>query len=339
MVGDVQFLRLGVCRTQIPPIRPSRHSLPPFRSLSSLPSCNPPLRAFVLVHRLPVTPPVPPQSRPFSLASLFRRPTAVPPPAVVASVSKLEAEADAHPEDVDKQVALFDALVSTKVKPGLNTVVARWERTCEFVSNVMVVFYRLTHSEQNPSHPLIRSETAFKLYLTALRDLGLESSITSAARRRDTLLAASSSASTTASASGVSTSAPVAPTSADATDAESGTILPSESVASPSSSAAVSSSQQAAQEVLAGKETVVRSTHTDLDALGVALGRGAGVPGNPIVVTLNERKLHLLLSLRNVLLRYAPCVPWAFGTNHYQRTIVIGASFFPVLRRPEQSPS
>ena len=51
-------------------------------------------------------------------------------------------------------------------------------------------------------------------------------------------------------------------------------------------------SQQAAQEVLAGKATVVRSTKTDFDALGAALGRGAGVPGNPIVVTLNERKFH-----------------------------------------------
>ena len=73
-------------------------------------------------------------SRPFSLASLFRRPSSVPPPSVVANVSKLEAEADAHPGDVEKQVALFEALVNTKVKPGLSTVVARWERTCEFVS-------------------------------------------------------------------------------------------------------------------------------------------------------------------------------------------------------------
>ncbi|KAM5535188.1 hypothetical protein V8D89_011124 [Ganoderma adspersum] len=275
------FLRLGGCRTQIPSIRTPRHSLPPFRSLSSFPSCNPPLRAFVLAHRLSVTPPVVVQSRPLSLASLFRRPTGVPPPAVVASVSKLEAEADAHPEDVEKQIALFDALVNTKVKPGLNTVVARWERTSEF----------------NPEHPLIRSETAFKLYLTALRDLGFESSITSAARRRDTLLAALSPASTAASASGVSASVPVAPASADATPAEPGPTFASESATSSPSPAAVSSSQQAAQEVLAGKETVARSTRTDLDALGAALGRGAGVPGNPIVVTLNEPKGTIFLRL------------------------------------------
>lgn len=329
-----QFLRLGVCRTQIPSIRTPRHSLPPFRSLSSFPSCKPPLRTFVLAHRLSVMPPVVVQSRPLSLASLFRRPTGVPPPAVVASVSKLEAEADAHPEDVDKQIALFDALVNTKVKPGLNTVVARWERTCEFVSNFMVASCSLAHDIQNPEHPLIRSETAFKLYLTALRDLGLETSITSAARRRDTLLAALSPASTAAPLSGVSTSAPVAPASADATPAEADYSFASESATSSSSPAAVSSSQQAAQEVLAGKETVARSTRTDLDALGAALGRGAGVPGNPIVVTLNEREFIPILSFSNSLLRYLPRVPFAFDTNHHPKMVVNCVSISLVLLRP-----
>ncbi len=244
----------------------------------------------------------------------------------MASVSKLEAEADAHPEDVDKQIALFDALVNTKVKPGLNTVVARWERTCEFVSNFMVMSCPLTHGVQNPSHPLIRSETAFKLYLTALRDLGLESSITSAVRRRDTLLTAATSASPAASAPSVSTSTQVAPASADATTTESGSPLASD-LGTSSSTPTVSPSQLAAQEVLAGKETVARSTRTDLDALGVALGRGAGVPGNPIVVTLNEREFNLL-SLSNVLPRYAPHAPQAFDTNRRPRMIVICVSIY-----------
>nr|VWO98631.1 N/A [Ganoderma boninense] len=263
------------CRETLLPAASLPHPPSLSWSRSTLPDS---IRRPALASTMSTSIPVVIQSRPLSLASLFRRPTGLPPPAVVASVSKLEAEADAHPEDVDKQIALFDALVNTKVKPGLNTVVARWERTCEF----------------HPEHPLIRSETAFKLYLTALRDLGLESSITSAARRRDTLLTASSLASTTASASSLSASAPVGAASTGATPAESGSTLASDSVTSSPSPPPVSSSQQAAQEVLAGKETVARSTRTDLDALGAALGRGAGVPGNPIVVTLNELVLVVL---------------------------------------------
>ena len=63
----------------------------------------------------------------------------------------------------------------------------------------------------------------------------------------------------------------------------------SESI-SASATPSTSASQLAAQEVLAGKATVARSVNTDFDALGAALSRGAGVPGNPIVVTLNERE-------------------------------------------------
>lgn len=46
----------------------------------------------------------------------------------------MEAEANANPQDVQRQVALFEALVGTGVKPGYDVVIARWERTCEFVS-------------------------------------------------------------------------------------------------------------------------------------------------------------------------------------------------------------
>ncbi|TBU50742.1 ATP-dependent metallopeptidase Hfl [Dichomitus squalens] len=273
------FLRLGACRPQVSAIRTPRHSLPPFRSLSSLPSHPSSISAVLLSQRRLPPAPVLVQSRLLSLASLFRKPSGVPPPAVVASVSKLEAEADAHPEDVEKQVALFEALVNTKVKPGLNTVVARWERTCEF----------------HPSHPLLRSDTAFKLYLTALRDLGLESSISSAVRRRDALLTASSSATVTATASDASSHVSATSASVDVNAAAS-----QPTVTSPSSSvlsSTVSPSQQAAQEVLAGQATVARSVHTDFDALGAALGRGAGVPGNPIVVTLNEPRGTVFLRL------------------------------------------
>ncbi|RPD66106.1 ATP-dependent metallopeptidase Hfl [Lentinus tigrinus ALCF2SS1-7] len=275
------FLRLGACRTPVPPLRVFRHSLPSFRSLSTFSSSHaPPLRLSALPRSVPVGP-VLIHARPFSLASLFRRPSSVPPPAVVANVSKLEAEADAHPGDVEKQVALFEALVNTKVKPGLSTVVARWERTCEF----------------NPSHPLIRSDTAFKLYLTALRDLGLESSIGPAVRRRDAILAASTA---TASPSETAATAEGPPSSTDAalaTSESTSTTTSATETTSSASSTTITASQQAAQEVLAGKATLARSVNTDFDALGAALGRGAGVPGNPIVVTLNEPKGAVFLRL------------------------------------------
>ncbi|KAI0709201.1 ATP-dependent metallopeptidase Hfl [Earliella scabrosa] len=274
------FWRLGACRTQLPLLQPPRHSLPPFRSLSSSvsPAIRLSLRPFALPHRAPLAPaPITLHTRPFSLASLFRRPSSVPPPSVVANISKLEADADAHPGDVEKQVALFEALVNTKVKPGLSTVVARWERTFEF----------------NPSHPLLRSDTAFKLYLTALRDLGLESSIAPAVRKRDALLAAPA---TVATGTVPQTDAAASTTEAPAANPESSTATASETVISTSSSS-TTASQQAAQEVLAGKATVARSVNTDFDALGAALGRGAGVPGNPIVVTLNEPKGAVFLRL------------------------------------------
>lgn len=83
-------------------------------------------------------------------------------------------------------------------------------------------------------------------------------------------------------ASGLEAHAPSSEASSTTTS-ETSTGIPSTPTSAPSPS------QQAAQEVLS-KATVVRSVNTDFDALGAALGRGAGVPGNPIVVTLNERE-------------------------------------------------
>ncbi|OSD01552.1 ATP-dependent metallopeptidase Hfl [Trametes coccinea BRFM310] len=279
------FLRLGPCCMQVRPLRSPPLSLLPLRSLSSLSRAPSNLRPCLVSNR----PPAVPHSRLLSLASLFRRPSTLPPPEVVAKISKLEAEADAHPNDVEKQVALFEALVATKVKPGLDTVVARWERLCEF----------------NPSHPLIKSDSAFKLYLVALRELGLESSINAAVRRRDALLA-SSSASATALPDAAPQVQQTPSTSPDvaATATQSTSTASSES-ASSESSAPASSSQKAAQEVLAGNVTVGRSVNTDFDALRSALGRGAGVPGNPIVVTLAEPKGAVFLRLARFVISAA----------------------------------
>ena len=75
------------------------------------------------------------QRRGLSLGTLFTRakPTPTPSPAIVANIARIEAEANNAPHDVNKQLALFQALVDTKAKPGYDLLVTRWERMCEFV--------------------------------------------------------------------------------------------------------------------------------------------------------------------------------------------------------------
>lgn len=81
---------------------------------------------------------IPTNTRLISLSSIFapRKVTATPPPSVVAHISTVEADANAHPQDVQKQIALSEALLSTKVKAGYDVVISRWERMCEFVSPI-----------------------------------------------------------------------------------------------------------------------------------------------------------------------------------------------------------
>jgi ATP-dependent metalloprotease len=70
-----------------------------------------------------------------SLSSIFSRskPNQTPSPLVVAHITRLEAEANVHPHDVPKQLALFQALADTKLKSSYDLIMNRWERTCEFV--------------------------------------------------------------------------------------------------------------------------------------------------------------------------------------------------------------
>ena|ERR1700761_5197476 len=73
--------------------------------------------------------------RHFSLASLLpRSPVTVPTPETLASVHRLEADADASPKDIERHVLLYQALLRTKVKQGSERVMARWERLVQFVS-------------------------------------------------------------------------------------------------------------------------------------------------------------------------------------------------------------
>lgn len=93
--------------------------------------------------------------RSISLASIFgpRKPTATPSPSVVANIATLEADADANPQDIHKQTALYEALLATKVKPAYDTIIARWERTCTFVS---------LHNECDDSRMLIKQTGSIK---------------------------------------------------------------------------------------------------------------------------------------------------------------------------------
>ena len=74
--------------------------------------------------------------RSFTLSSLFSprtKPTPTPSPSTVADISLLEAAANINHNDVDKQLALYEALLATKVKAGYDTIISRWERLSEFV--------------------------------------------------------------------------------------------------------------------------------------------------------------------------------------------------------------
>ncbi|CCM02099.1 uncharacterized protein FIBRA_04176 [Fibroporia radiculosa] len=251
-------------RTQVRNTRPpSLQSLLQSRSLI-LPSHPSSILSHVQIHPFLRQPAALQHKRLFSLASVFsRRPTPTPPPTVVARVAAIEAEANANPYGVEKQVALFEALVGTDVKPGYDVVIARWERMCEFDS----------------SNPLLRSDIAFQLYLTALVKSGLTASVDAAVRRRDTLLAA-------ASASG--------PAASSSPSAEASTISADSAVSAPvSNSTEPSSSNRLAQAVLAGQAPTTASavsSNTDMAKLSAALSTGVGVPGNPIVVSLSEPK-------------------------------------------------
>jgi ATP-dependent metalloprotease len=75
------------------------------------------------------------QRRHLSLGSIFSRtkPTPTPSAFTVATIARVETDANVSPHDVSKQLSLFQALVDTNVKPGYDIVIARWERMCEFV--------------------------------------------------------------------------------------------------------------------------------------------------------------------------------------------------------------
>ncbi|KAF8746143.1 hypothetical protein AX14_000189 [Amanita brunnescens Koide BX004] len=221
--------------------------------LSTRPALRVSLRVVCASPRFVCASPVRVQSaRAFSLASLFTRPTpkSIPSPHIVALITRLEADANVNPHDVHKQLALFRALVDTRMPSSYELVVARWDRMCEF----------------DPSSPLLHSADAFQLYLGCLVNLGQENSVNTAVEKRDTLIAAHP---------------PPAASGPEATEPAPQTEPP------PSQE---TQSQILAQTVLAQRSAPPSTgsmSQADLSKLLAAL---SGESGNPIQVSIIERK-------------------------------------------------
>ena len=138
---------------------------------------------------------------------------------------------------------------------------------------------------QNPSSLLLRSDDAFEVYLDALASSGREPSIDPAVRKRQSLL---------------DSLPPSSPPSSDTSTSNTNNSIPSD----PSPSSPQSRSEKIAAELLARRANSTSDTAHDppppnpaIANLAAALSKGAGVSGNPIYVTLSERK-HLNIVLR-----------------------------------------
>jgi hypothetical protein len=134
---------LGPLRAQVRPGLPLFHqaSVVAFTTCRSFSACTRPalarttlLSRSVGLQNAPRQPTLP-SPRFLSLGSIFGRSAVAPTPspAAIAGISRLESEANANPQDLGKQLALFEGLAGTKTKAGYDVIVSRWERMCEFV--------------------------------------------------------------------------------------------------------------------------------------------------------------------------------------------------------------
>ncbi|KAF5391384.1 hypothetical protein D9757_001895 [Collybiopsis confluens] len=219
-------------------------------------------------------------TRHLSLGSIFsRKPTPLPTPAVVANITRLEAEADVQPHDTSKQLALYEALLDTKLNSSYELIISRWQKICEF----------------DPSSPLLHSEAAFRVYISCLVNSGQQSAVDAAVRRRESLLSAhplplSSPAQPTSETSILEEESVLTRnTEKDATAAAAATTT-----ATSAGQTSVSPSQEIAQSVLSGaNDPIKQRSPKDSTPVVNPLSLAAGSPvanGQPIEVTLVERK-------------------------------------------------
>jgi len=106
--------------------------------------------------------------RSISLNVLNRQPT--PSPMALVHMTRLEADANAHPYDIAKQVALWNELI--QYPAGQKRVLSRYERLMEFDK----------HSS------LLRSPELFQMYIRALLATNQAGAIDAAVRTRDAIL-------------------------------------------------------------------------------------------------------------------------------------------------------
>ncbi|KAJ3772182.1 hypothetical protein FB446DRAFT_772593, partial [Lentinula raphanica] len=174
-------------------------------------------------------------------------------------------------------MALFEALLDTKLKASYELIMNRWEKMREF----------------DPSSPLLHSDEAFLPYISCLVNTGQQAAVNSAIHCRDSLLSAHPLP--------ASSNPPSADTTSDApgVDGESATSVPAGSPATTTTTtttavaAKVLSSQDIAQGVLSGTNDPAQQCPSK-DAsppnpLAIASG-AAATAGGPIEVTIVEQK-------------------------------------------------
>ncbi|KAG7092446.1 hypothetical protein E1B28_008800 [Marasmius oreades] len=234
-----------------------------WRTLSTIPTTS--LLRYTTHYRTPRILGVSHSIRHLALGSIFSRSTSPSPsPTVVAHITRLEAEANVYPQDVSKQLALFEALRDTDMKSSYEVIASRWERMCEF----------------DPTSPLLQSAEAFQIYLTSLINTSQQASVSAAVRRRDSLLASSGKSESTFQ--GTNASIPARDTSEEEKN----------SVPEQRRQPAITQSQEIAQAVLAGKSTSrVRSTSSNPFANPFLLNPSTeSSEPRPIPVAIVERK-------------------------------------------------
>lgn len=187
---------------------------------------------------------------------------------MVASITLLEVEANQSPHDVEKQLALFEALVNSGTRQGYELVTARWERMCEF----------------DPKSPLLTSDRAFQLYLYCLNYLGAGDALPAAVSKRERLIkehhpgvaAPIQSQGQAAEASSSLGSAQASASSQVADSSVNGAR--SQGISGLTEAASLSRSSLLAKEVLSGANPAAPSP----DPLAAALAAAAQKPAAPV---------------------------------------------------------
>ena len=93
--------------------------------------------------RFPWPPPTLPRSASFFPWSAQSNPSLD----AAAEIATLEAHVNADPDNVQKQLAFFKALVATRSKQGYDTLIDRWEHACE---RVRAPFTRTNLTQHSP---------------------------------------------------------------------------------------------------------------------------------------------------------------------------------------------